>query len=201
MSILFYLIKSWIIGIAIAAPVGPIGTLCIRKTLELGFVGAIAVGFGAALADAVYGVIAATGLTIISEFLLAKAVFIKLFGGVFLLYLAWKEAKSNPSKTIISNSSKEFIKLSSTVFFLTLTNPMTILSFIGIFASIGGDNITATESIIMVAGIFLGSMSWWMILGTIITKAKAYLNLEWIKYLSATILACFGIFSIGSTLI
>jgi len=153
---MLYLLKAWMIGVAVAAPVGPIGLLCIRKTLELGLKGAILVGLGAALADSCYGLIAALGLSAISHFLLQKAIIIKIIGGLFLLYLSYKEVKSiNPSVAALAKN-KTSVKLVSEIFFLTLTNPMTILSFIGIFASISGEATTAIESLSMVLGIFRG---------------------------------------------
>lgn len=187
------------IGIAIAAPVGPIGMLCIRKTLELGLVGALAVGLGAAIADSVYGVIAVTGLTALSHFFLEKTVAIKIVGGLFLGYLAYKEIKSETTSKTASAKSHSVLKLIVEIFFLTLTNPITILSFIGIFASISGGPIGTIESFAMVLGILLGSMSWWLILGGVILKIKHKLPDTWIhriKYLSALILTGFGIFAI-----
>lgn len=204
MSIFFYLIKSWMIGIAIAAPVGPIGMLCIRKTLELGFIGAVLVGLGAALADSVYGLVAALGLSAISHFLLAKAVMIKIIGGVFLLYLAYKEVKNLPRSKSTAIKSRASFALFAEVFFLTVTNPVTILSFIGIFASITGEPTSSIESSSMVLGIFLGSMTWWLILGGIITKIKHQLPEIWlhrIKYLSAAMLGGFGITAIITVLV
>ena len=102
MSILLYLFKAWMIGIAIAAPVGPIGMLCIKKTLELGIKGALLVGLGAAFADSVYGLIAALGLTAVSHIMISGSGALKLIGGIFLLYLAYKEAKSG----VASNEAK-----------------------------------------------------------------------------------------------
>jgi putative LysE/RhtB family amino acid efflux pump len=204
MSILLYLIKAWMIGIAVAAPVGPIGMLCIRKTLELGFKGAILVGLGAALADSCYGLIAALGLSGLSHFLLEKVVIIKIIGGLFLFYLAYKEIKSITPSVSKLVKSKSSIKIVIEIFFLTLTNPMTILSFIGIFASISGGAITSIESLSMVLGVFLGSMTWWVILGSIIVKIKHKLPEIWlhrIKYLSGFILAGFGLFAVISGLI
>jgi putative LysE/RhtB family amino acid efflux pump len=203
MSTMIYLMEAWIIGIAIAAPVGPIGMLCIRKTLETGLVGALAVGLGAALADSVYGLIAATGLTAVSHFLLAKAVYIKLIGGAFLLYLAYTEIVVKPSSSPAKVGNKKTGRLVTEVFFLTLTNPATILSFIGIFASIGGGATTGTQMAIMVIGIFLGSMTWWLILGTLIISIKHKLPESWIhriRYLSALILGGFGVWAMLSVL-
>jgi putative LysE/RhtB family amino acid efflux pump len=200
MSILFYLLKSWLIGITIAAPVGPIGMICIRKTLELGLLGAVSVGLGAAIADSVYGIIAATGFTAVSRFLLNKVDLVRGLGGAFLLYLAYKEIRNPPGEAPKGFSkNKHFERLTSEVFFLTLTNPMIILSFIGIFASIDGGNATILESLVMVLGIFLGSMTWWIVLGTSILKLKHKLPDTWIhriRYLSALILGLFGFFSI-----
>lgn len=205
MSTLIHLMEAWMIGIAIAAPVGPIGMLCIRKTLEIGLVGAIAVGLGAALADSAYGLVAALGLTAVSHFLLAKAVYIKLIGGFFLLYLAYKELKVKPSPTGVTvGKSKNMSRLTGEVFFLTLTNPATILSFIGIFASIGGGATSTTEMFLLVLGIFLGSMTWWLFLGTLIVKIKHKLPESWIhriRYLSAIILGGFGLWAIVSGLL
>lgn len=196
---LFYLLKAWLIGIAIAAPVGPIGMLCIRKTLELGLKGAILVGLGAALADGCYGIIAALGLSAISHILLQQVLIIKIIGGVFLFYLAYKEIKNTnlPAKGLVKNQTN--LRLVAEIFFLTLTNPMTILSFIGIFASISGGPTTTMESLSMVLGIFLGSMSWWLILGSVVMKIKHKLPAIWlerIKYFSVFILVGFGLFAI-----
>lgn len=205
MSILIHLLEAWMIGIAIAAPVGPIGMLCIRKTLEIGLIGAIAVGLGAALADSAYGLVAALGLTAVSHFLLEKAVYIKLIGGVFLLYLAYKELKAKPSSADVTvGKNKNMSKLTAEVFFLTLTNPATILSFIGIFASIGGGATSTTEMFLLVIGIFLGSMTWWLFLGTLIIKIKHKLPESWIhriRYLSAIILGGFGLWAVVSGLL
>lgn len=203
MSILLYLFKAWMIGIAIAAPVGPIGMLCIKKTLELGIKGALLVGLGAALADSVYGLIAALGLTAVSHIMIAGSGSLKLIGGIFLLYLAYKEAKSSVASNEAHVSEKSRLKLVSEVFFLTITNPMTILSFVGIFASIGTATSSTLESITMVVGIFLGSMTWWCVLGSAVTKIKHKLPKTWlerIKWVSCCILASFGLLAIVGSL-
>lgn len=203
LPLLMDLLKAWIIGIAIAAPVGPIGMLCIRKTLELGVKGALAVGFGAALADGTYGLIAATGLDLFSDFLLERATLIRIFGGIFLLYLAYTEITSPLSQDPEqAGQIQQLGKLSSKVFILTLSNPMTILTFVGIFAILGGASITLTQSFVMVLGIFLGSMTWWLILASFILKIKHKLPELWlhrIRYISAIILATFGVIAIFST--
>jgi putative LysE/RhtB family amino acid efflux pump len=200
MSFLLSLIQAIVIGFAIAAPVGPIGMLCIRKTLERGMLGTVAVGIGAALADSLYGIIAATGLGTISHFLLGHSNIIKFIGGAFLIYLAYREISVAPvSKDLTIKSNKDLLPLIWEVFFLTLTNPMTILSFVGIFASIGGGSDSISNSFAIVLGIFIGSMLWWLILGWAITKIKHKLPEAWlhkIRYLSAFIIGIFGIIAI-----
>lgn len=202
MSLILCFLKAFFIGFAIAAPVGPIGMLCIRKTIEFGFAGALAVGLGAAIADGVYGVIAATGFSALINYLIERTTIVQIIGGAFLLYLACKEILNKPSNIVLSNTSHgQLGKLSVEVFFLALANPMTILSFIGVFASIGVISTNPTESIFMVLGIFIGSMVWWIILGSFIIKIKHKLPevfLAKIRYFSALILGGFGGISIYS---
>ncbi len=205
MHILSYLLESWLIGFAIAAILGPIGVLCIRKTLELGLHGGLSVGVGAALGDAAYGMIAGAGITWISNFLLEKILIIKILGGIFLIYLGVKECFHSPSLTSsITSRRKKFFSLASQTFFLTLANPLTIISFIAVFASIGGKHISLEESIWMVIGIFLGSMTWWIILSNLVATTKKYLSDAWlhrIKYVSAFILIGFGGWALVSSLL
>ncbi len=159
---LLVFLKAWLIGFAIAAPVGPIGVLCIRKTLELGLMGTFAVGIGAALADSLYGLVAATGLTALSSFLLNHAGHIKLLGGLLLLGIAYKE-EHHPVPSIDELQAlrhKDFCKILSEVVLLTLMNPLTIISYIGVFASIGNVGCCSIISILsIVCGIFCGALT------------------------------------------
>jgi len=193
---MFYLLKAWLLGIAIAAPIGPIGMLCVNKTLEVGFIGACLVGLGAALADAVYGCVTAFGLNSISSFLLENIKTIRIVGGIILLYLAYNELRSTSSEKIRVQSDNYF-KFVSVVFLLTLSNPMTILTFIGIFSGFTDVAISnLTDSLIVILGIFLGSMTWWLILGGIITFIQKKISEDWIakiKYIASAVLALFGV--------
>ncbi|QHE60653.1 LysE family transporter [Rossellomorea vietnamensis] len=89
-------IKSVMIGVAIAAPVGPVGILCIQRTLAYGRRTGFLSGLGAATADALYGLIAVMGFTVVSGFLMAHQFWIQVWGGVFLLLLGWKTFTSQP---------------------------------------------------------------------------------------------------------
>ncbi len=188
-------LKALVIGFAIAAPVGPIGVLCVRKTLELGFKAGLAVGFGAALADAVYGLVAALGLDVLTTVLLEHTRYIQLIGGMFLIYLGIKELKHNPKNSVINLRKSHLLTLISSTFFLTLSNPMTTLSFLGVFSSLIGNSFNNLEAVIMVLGIFLGSGIWWLILSTLVSWTHKRLSEKFIKYLklfSATIILIFG---------
>ena len=204
MSSLFFFIKAWTIGMAVAAPIGPIGMLFIQNSLKYGFRGSIAVALGAASADSFYGMIAAIGLSSVTHFLVSEAKYIKIIGGILLLFLAFRELNRDHSNNNAHETrSDSYVLMSVEVFFLTLTNPMTILPFIGIFASLGTGPKNFPESFAMVLGIFLGCLSWWSILGTIILKMRQKLSQNWIKkikYSSVCILIFFGLYAISSGL-
>ena len=160
------LLRGVVLGLAVAAPVGPIGVLCIRRSLAerrtVGFV----VGLGAATADAVYGAVAGFGLTIVSSFLVDQRVWLRLVGGIFLCYLGLRTLAARPAeKAAAGGGGGDLIGAYASTFFLTLTNPTTILSFAAIFAAVGVKT-EAFTVVPLVAGVFLGSASWWLLLST-----------------------------------
>lgn len=163
---LHLMLEGFLIGFAIAAPVGPIGVLCIQRSLHDGFKIGLMTGFGAALADGVYGCIAAFGLTAISSLLVAHQFWIRLIGGLFLLYLGIKLFIKKPIKREQDNDEHSARHAFFTTFFLTLTNPATILSFVAIFAGLGlgAKNYGYVEAVALVFAITLGSALWWLLL-------------------------------------
>jgi threonine/homoserine/homoserine lactone efflux protein len=132
-----FLLRGLAIGFSIAAPVGPIGVLCIRRTLTEGRASSLVSGLGAATADAIYGCIAGFGLTFISNFLVSQQVSLCLIGGVFLCYLGLKTFLAKPAEQAASAKGSGLAGAYGSTFFLTLTNPMTIISFAAIFAGLG----------------------------------------------------------------
>lgn len=199
---LLYFLKSFVVGIAISAPIGPIGMLCIRKILELGFKGGLSVGLGAALADSFFALIAGAGFTAVSGFLLKHIIYIKIFGGGFLISLGIKELQSmKTNDAIVYSPRRNFFKLAVQTFFLTSTNPLTILSFLGIFTTIAGADASFVEVLFMVIGIFLGGMAWWSSLSLLVLKTRRRLSDVWIsrvRYFSAYGLIVFGLFTLLS---
>lgn len=198
-----YLIKGIIIGFSIAAPVGPIGVLTIKRTLAEGRLSGFVTGMGAAMADTVYGFIAGFGLTIISAFLLTQAFWIKLIGGLFLLFLGVKSFLSKPASNAAKLDSKGLLSNFVSTFFLTLTSPVTILSFVAIFAGLGLGTTKSdyTSSLSLVFGIFLGSALWWLILSSVVGFFQTKITPErlvWINRLSGLILLSFGLLALYS---
>ena len=201
MSLFPIFLKAFIIGFSIAMPVGPIGLLCIKNTLSHGFKIGFAVGLGAALADSFYGFLAGGGLALISKFLIDYAFYIKIIGGIFLIYLGVKEIKNYkeiPHKAANIKTS-HFFKTIFTVLLLTLTNPATIISFIAIFAAIGGSSVGGLGLVTMIIGVFLGSLFWWLILAGAVSKIKHKISddlMKKIKLLSGFVLFTFGCYAL-----
>ncbi len=192
-SHMFFLIKGVILGFSIAAPVGPIGVLCIQRTLSEGRLHGFVSGLGAATADSIYGFIGAFGLSAISSFLIGYRWPIHIVGGIFLIYLALKIWLSKPSQK--STSSKETKSLTSSYLstvFLTITNPMTIFSFIAAFAALGvGTTVGHLAPALIVVGVFIGSALWWLILsfGVGLVKHKVTgRTMVWINRVSALLI-------------
>lgn len=197
-----FFLRGLIIGFSIAVPVGPIGILCIQRTLTQGqWIGLLS-GLGAATADAVYGAIAGFGLTAISGILVAQVLWFRLIGGAFLCYLAIKTFLAKPAdQAAIAKGQGPLSAYLSTVF-LTLTNPATILSFVAVFAGLGlantgGDFGTAG---ILVLGVFIGSALWWVFLSSVISLTRSRFHpqtLQWLNRISGLILLIFGIIALN----
>jgi threonine/homoserine/homoserine lactone efflux protein len=196
-------LRGLLIGISIAAPVGPIGVLCIRRTLAEGRLSGFISGMGAASADAVYGVIAGFGLTFISGFLVAQQSWLSLFGGIFLCYLGVRTFLSTPSEKAAQAETKGLPRNYLSIFILTLTNPMTILSFAAIFAGLGlanspGDYLSAS---MLVLGVFSGSALWWLLLSFGVSLFRERVNSQWMLWInrvSGGIVLTFGIVALVS---
>jgi threonine/homoserine/homoserine lactone efflux protein len=200
-----YLYKGLIIGFSIAAPVGPIGILCIKRTLISGRLVGFISGLGAATADALYGCIAAYGLTFISNFLIQQQIWLRLFGGIFLCYLGIKTIASRPSLSVVQSSQLNLLGAYTSTLFLTLTNPLTILSFTAIFAGLGivkanGNYLSASLTVL---GVFLGSTCWWLLLTSLTHIFRARFSptgLLWVNRISGMIIFAFGVIALYGVL-
>jgi len=159
-------IKSLGIGFSIAAPVGPIGLLCIRRSIQGGPWLGFASGLGAAVADALFGCVAAFGLTAISSALVEYQTGLRLVGGAFLCYLGVRTFFARQGEEGAEPRASGMWASFGSTLVLTLTNPMTIIMFAGVFAALGlgGQTQSYGAASVMVLGVFLGSAAWWLFL-------------------------------------
>ncbi len=200
---LTFLIRGVIIGFSIAAPVGPIGVLCIRRTLAEGRPVGFASGLGAATADALYGCVAGLGLTFISDLLVRQQSWLRLIGGLFLCYLGLKTLLAKPAERAATAPGVGLAGAYGSTFLLTLTNPLTILSFAAVFAGLGlaGTAANYATALTLVAGVFLGSALWWLLLSGGVSLVRERFNargLLWVNRVSGLIIVAFGLVALGS---
>ncbi|HJZ46773.1 MAG TPA: LysE family transporter [Roseiflexaceae bacterium] len=197
------LLRGLLIGFSIAAPVGPIGVLCIRRTLAQGRTAGLVSGLGAASADAIYGCIAGFGLTFISGLLISQQGWLRLVGGAFLCYLGVRTLLSQPAERAAAASGMGLAGAYASTFLLTLTNPTTILSFVAVFAgmglaSMGGDYAAAA---VLVLGVFCGSALWWLLLSGGVGLFRARFDvraMQWVNRISGAVITSFGLLALAS---
>ena len=192
-----------IIGFSIAAPVGPIGVLCIRRTLAEGRLHGLVSGLGAATADAVYGCIAAFGLAFISDLLVQQQVWLRVVGGAFLCFLGVRTILAKPSEKAPTGKKTGIASAYGSTFLLTLTNPVTILSFVAVFASLGLGNTVGDygSAALLVFSVFAGSASWWLILSGAVSLFRTRVTpkvMLWINRVSGAIILGFGVVALVS---
>jgi threonine/homoserine/homoserine lactone efflux protein len=194
--------RGFAIGFSIAAPVGPIGLLCFQRAMNKGMLHGFLSGLGAATADAMYGLVAAFGLTAVTTVLVGSALWLKLIGGLFLCYLGWNIWKATPATQaaqaapVIKTSTAGLLGNYAGTFVLTALNPATILSFLAIFAGVGIEAGQGPNPVLLVAGVFSGSACWWLVLCTIAVALRARFGsarMRWLNRLSGAFLCGFGI--------
>jgi threonine/homoserine/homoserine lactone efflux protein len=194
-------LRGLIIGFSIAAPVGPIGVLCIRRTLAEGRLAGFLSGLGAASADMFYGAVAAFGLTAVQDLLLGGATWLRLAGGIFLLFLGIRTFLSKPAESSSNPSRGGLAGAYFSTFFLTITNPVTILSFIAIFAGLrlAESDGNYRSAAVMVLGVFLGSAAWWLTLSTSVSLLREKFTpalMVWVNRLAGVIILTFGLLAL-----
>jgi threonine/homoserine/homoserine lactone efflux protein len=160
-----FLLKGIAVGIVIAVPVGPVGVLCVRRTIFEGRLFGFLSGLGAASADTIFGVVAGFGLTVVSDILLDYQTWLRAAGGLFLVYVGVNALRKHITRCETPERNAEnLLSAYLSTFALTITNPVTILAFLGIFAGVGftGEEATLGRAGMLVAGVLLGSLIWWL---------------------------------------
>lgn len=193
---LHFFLKGAVLGFS--TPAGPIGILCIRRTLQYGRMSGLSSGLGAVIADTIYGIIAIFGLSMVMNLLLAGQFWLRVMGGAFLVYLGFKillsKTKEKPEAVTHKTLFNDFLS----TFFLTMTNPLTFLTYFGIFAGFGFADTKGNHlnGLLIILGIFLGASMWWLILteGVFLFRKKIGGNLMvWINRIAGVIIIGFGI--------
>jgi threonine/homoserine/homoserine lactone efflux protein len=204
---LAFLWKGVVVGLIIAVPAGPVGVLCIRRTIFNGRLAGFVSGIGAATADAIFGIIAGFGLTFVSDLLLDFQEWLRIGGAGFLLFVGVSAFMADPLAGTQSQRDPETLLADfASTFALTLTNPITILAFLAIFAGIGftGQDATLVGAAFLVLGVWLGSLLWWaaLALGAGMLRHSFRRNhLVWINRGSGGILMLSGMGLLGSVLV
>lgn len=201
-----FFLQGLVMGFSIAAPVGPIGLLCIQRSLSKGRIAGLASGLGAATADALYGSLAGFGVAYVSNFLVEEQTWIRLVGGVFLLYLGSRIYLSVPKDSAVEAGERSLVGDYGSTFVLTLSNPLTIISFAAIFAGLGlaGAGGDYASAVVLVSGVFSGSALWWVILSTGVGSLRTRLTssgMRWVNRISAALIVAFGLVALFSLVI
>ena len=198
------LARGLVLGFTIAAAVGPISLLCIRRTLAEGRIVGLTSGLGVATADATYGAIAAFGLTAITDVLVDWRRALGLVGGSFLLWLAWRTFRAEPGEAATTAARRRGLPgayLSTLA--LTLTNPMTILSFGALFVGLGISGGDAAGAASLTIGVFLGSAAWWVVLVTAVGALRSRLTRIWLRRIniaSGLLIGAFAVLALATAL-
>ncbi len=192
--------RGALIGFTVAIGVGPISLLTIRRTLDHGRVYGLASGLGVAAADATYGAVAAFGLTAVTAVLVGARPALALVGGLFLVWLGARTILAEPPQREATVRERPGLAgATASIYGLTMTNPTTILSFAAIFAGFGLAGGSIAEAMLLTAGVFLGSMAWWLVLTSVTAAFRARVTpavLRWLTRLSGVALAAFGVAAI-----
>lgn len=162
--LLLFLVKGIVVGVVIAVPVGPVGILCLRKTIFEGRLAGLVSGLGAATADAFFGAVAAFGLTFVSDWLFGYEGLLRAAGGCYLLYAGGRALLAPPRDAVEKSDPETLFRDFASTFALTVTNPITILVFLGVFGVLGlsGARATLLRAVVLVAGVWTGSLLWWL---------------------------------------
>jgi putative LysE/RhtB family amino acid efflux pump len=197
--------KGMGIGLAVAVPFGPISVLCLRQAMVNGRPAGLASGLGVALADGLYALLAALGFLLLADMLAAGDAWLRLFAGLFIVWIALSIWKSRPPAEAQRLGNRRLAATFAATFFLTLANPTTILTFIALFGGIGLATVAQERSaaLVLTAGAFIGSLAWWLVLtefGVRLRRKISASSLVWINRSAAAVLLLLALFILFQSL-
>lgn len=190
-SIVDVLLKGVIIGIVVSAPMGPVGVLCIQRTLNKGRWYGFVTGVGATASDLIYALITGYGMSFVSDVLAKNVFYLQLFGSLLLMVFGIYTFRSNPLKSIrpTSHNKGTYVHNLVTAFFLTLSNPLIILLFIALYARFGflSKNINVFDTVTGYAAIVMGALLWWFFITYAVNKVRKHFDLRGINKINKAI--------------
>ncbi|MEA2519202.1 MAG: hypothetical protein QOF49_1282 [Chloroflexota bacterium] len=199
---LTFLARGLAVGFTVAAAVGPISVLTIRRTIAHGRLYGLVSGLGVASADASYGAIAAFGLTAVTSVLVGARALLGLVGGAFLVWLAIRTIRARPADAAVTADDRPgLVAAFLSIYGLTMTNPMTILSFAGIFAALGLAGRGGPDAALLTLGVLAGSSLWWVVLTAVVGRLRDRITaraIAWINRTSGVVLLAFGVVAIAT---
>jgi threonine/homoserine/homoserine lactone efflux protein len=198
-----------LIGLVVAAPIGPVNLICIRRTLQYGSLNGFVSGLGAALGDGIFAIVTGFGLTAIAQLIEGLSMVLQLAGGILLLcfglytYFSKPPAPFDPKCEPKEKGGRTLARAMASTFALTITNPATLLGFTAMFTGLGGlagDDPSFFAAAFVVGGVILGSTLWWLILTTLVGLLHAKIDdhvMRIINHGSGLLVAAFGIAVLG----
>ena len=193
-------IRGLAAGLIIAAPVGPVNLLCIRRALEKGWKSGMVSGLGAALADMMYGAIAGLGINLVLQFLIREEFWIRMIGGIFLTGIGVVYYRKPPRSLGAGEDSSSANSDLISAFILNATNPTTVLSFLVVLAALGvGRQGSLWQAAALLSGIFFGSMIWWTILASAASRLRSRItdrSMGRMNHAAGIAIACFGLVNV-----
>ena len=200
-----FLIKGFIVGLVVSIPLGPMGVLCVQRTLNKGKSSGISSGMGIATADAIFALIAGLGISFIIHFLSEQQLIIKMIGGLVIALIGLKIFIANPVKQLKKHrrEGKTLFEDFISILFMALSNPFTIFLYIAIFASLNLHDVSSgySSALLVVAGIFTGTSLSWFAISTVVNHFRAKIRLRrlmWINRIAGLTIILFGVFAICS---
>lgn len=200
-----YLLNGILVGFTASMPLGPIGVLCIQKTLNKGRMAGLVSGMGAATADTIYAIIAGFGLTFITNFIVNQQFYLRILSAIALFYLGFKIFRTNPAIQLRRDNRKSPNLLADylSILFLTISNPLTLLLFGAVFAGFGiiEGNADFKSVFLLICGVFIGATLWWTLLTGIVNMFRSKFRLKrlwWINKITGALIIVFSIIAVGS---
>ncbi len=193
-------IKGLLVGFLIAAPVGPVNVMCVRRTIMHGRLVGLVSGMGAATADTIFGAIAAFGLSFVYELLMTERLWLGIGGGVLLLIMGMRTLLAEPPQASDAPDPPNLLGDYTSTLFLTLTNPVTVVSFLADFTAVGvaaqpGEPIGLDDWVLLL-GVFLGASTWWLLLTEMIALFHGRIPLtilRWTNRIAGAVILAFAV--------